>query len=285
MMRWRAAVRRNSTERTKASFCAIEIEDATVVRGGEPVLRGINLRFKKGEHACILGPNGSGKSTIVKMISGDLSPLYREPAAIRLFGEERWELFALRSRLGIVSDTLQIQQAGDESALDTILSGFFGGVGLPLRTEATPAMIAKALETAELLGVRPLLGKRADELSSGEMRRVLVARALVHDPEMLVLDEPYISLDVAARHSFSCCIRDLAARGHAIILVTHELSEIPPEIERIILLKDGRIVADGRKDEILRSDIVSELFDIPLRVGIENGRYYARHAFAQSAIP
>ncbi|MGA2544945.1 MAG: ATP-binding cassette domain-containing protein [Rectinemataceae bacterium] len=264
---------------------AIEIEDATVVRGGKPVLRGISLSFKKGEHACILGPNGSGKSTIVKMISGDLSPLYREPAAIRLFGQERWELFALRSRLGIVSDTLQNEQTGDESALDTILSGFFGGVGLPLRAEATPTMIAKATETAELLGVRPLLGKRADELSSGEMRRVLVARALVHDPEMLLLDEPYKSLDIAARLSFGRCVNELAAHGHTIILVTHELSEISPDIERVILIKEGRIFADGPKREILQSPTISELFDIPLRVGIENGRYCSHHALAQSAIP
>jgi iron complex transport system ATP-binding protein len=253
----------------------IEIEDATVIRGGEPVLRGISLALRKGEHACILGPNGSGKSTIVKMISGDLSPLYREPAAIRLFGQERWELFALRSRLGIVSDTLQSSQSGDESVLDTILSGFFGGVGLPLRTVATPAMMAKALETAEFLGVRQLLGKRTDKLSSGEMRRVLVARALVHDPDTLLLDEPYKSMDIAARFSFGRYVSELAARGHAIILVTHELSEIPPEIERVILVKGGRIIADGPKREIMRSTTISELFDIPLRVGIENGRYYA----------
>ena len=254
---------------------AIEIANATVVRGGEPVLRIISLTLKEGEHACILGPNGSGKSTIVKLISGDLSPLYREPAAIRLFGQERWNLFALRSRLGIVSDTLQAAQTRDETALDTILSGFFGGVGLPLRTEATPAMVEKALGTAELLGVGPLLGKKADELSSGEMRRVLVARALVHDPDMLLLDEPFSSLDVAARHIFGGYIRNLADRGHTIILITHELSEIPPEIERIILVKEGQIVADGPKSEMLRSPKVSALFDIPLRVSLENGRYHA----------
>jgi iron complex transport system ATP-binding protein len=252
---------------------AIEIEEATVVRGGEIVLRSISLSLKAGEHACILGPNGSGKSTIVKMISGDLSPLYREPAAIRLFGQERWDLFALRSRLGIVSDTLQTAMTGDESALDTILSGFFGGVGLPLRAEATPAMVAKARETAELLGVRGLLDKRADELSSGEMRRILVARALVHDPEMLLLDEPFSSLDIAARHSFGGNLRELASRGHAIILVTHELSEIPPEIDRVILVKGGSIVADGPKCEILRSQTISDLFGLKLQVHREKGRY------------
>jgi iron complex transport system ATP-binding protein len=255
---------------------AIEIEDATVIRDGVTALRGINLKFKEGEHACILGPNGSGKSTIVKMISGDLSPLYREPAAIRLFGQEHWELFALRSRLGIVSGDLQSAQARYESVLDTILSGFFGGVGLPLRVEASEAMIAKAREAADLLGLGSMLRRMACGLSSGEMRRVLVARALVHDPEMLLLDEPYGSLDIAAKHYFGGRVRDLAARGHAIILVTHELSEIPPEIDRIVLVKEGRIAADGPKRVLLRSQTISELFGIPLRVEAEDGRYYAR---------
>ncbi len=255
---------------------AIEIENATVMRSGEQALRDISLSLREGEHACILGPNGSGKSTIVKMISGDLSPLYREPAAIRLFGQERWELFALRSRLGIVSDTLQSAQAGTESAFDTILSGFFGGVGLPLRSEASPSMVAKARETALLLGVEGLLGKRADELSSGEMRRVLVARALVHDPEMLLLDEPFSSLDIAARHALSRCLRNLANR-RAIVLVTHELSEIPPEIERVILVKKGRIIADGLKRDLLTSETITRLFGIPLKVELEatTGRYRA----------
>ena len=252
---------------------AIEIEDATVIRGGERVLKGISLTLKAGEHACILGPNGSGKSSIVKLVSGDLSPLYREPAAVRLFGQERWNLFELRSRLGIVSDDLQKTQAGYESAMDTILSGFFGGVGLPLREEATPEMVSKALATAEILGIRRLLGRSSAKLSSGEMRRVLVARALVHDPEILLLDEPYTSLDVAARLVFAACVRDLVQRGHAIILVTHELAEIAPEIERVVLIKGGRVMADGAKTEILKSSTISELFGVRLRIVVEEGVY------------
>jgi iron complex transport system ATP-binding protein len=255
---------------------AIDIDDATVIRGGREALKGVSLRLGSDEHACILGPNGSGKSTIVKLISGELSPLYREPAAIRLFGQERWELFALRNRLGIVSDTLQQDQARDESVMDTILSGFFGGVGLPLRTAPSPWMIDKAREAAQLLGLRSLLDRMASELSSGQMRRVLVARALVHEPAMLLLDEPYSSLDIAARQCFRSCISSLAARGHAIVLVTHELSEISAEIERVILVKDGRIFADGPKAELLRSELISELFDMPLLVYEEQGIYRAR---------
>jgi ABC-type molybdenum transport system, ATPase component/photorepair protein PhrA len=254
---------------------AIELKGATVIRGDETILQGINLRLRSGEHACILGPNGSGKSTIVKLISGELSPLYREPAAITLFGQERWSLFELRSRLGIVSDSLQAVQASEECVLDTIVSGFYGSLGIPMRTEPPEEMIEKAKAAAESMGVRHLLGRRASCLSSGQMRRVLVARALVHEPEMLLLDEPYNSLDIGARHSFGACVRELARKGHAIVLVTHELAEIPQEIERVVLVKDGRILADGDKGEVLRSELVSELFGLKLRVQEEGGLYRA----------
>ena len=252
---------------------AIEIEDATVVRRGRPVLSSFSLKLEEGESACILGPNGSGKSTIVKLISGELSALYREPASVRLFGEERWELFSLRSRLGIVSDELQRSQARDESVLDTILSGFYGGVGLPLRESPPSWMLAKAREAAALLGLGRLLAARADEISSGEMRRTLVARALVHEPDTLLLDEPFASLDIAARKVFADCILALLARGHGLVLVTHELSEIPREIGRVVLVKGGRLFADGPKRELLRSSVVSELFGRRVEVEESEGLY------------
>jgi iron complex transport system ATP-binding protein len=254
---------------------AIDIRGAIVVRGGKEVLKDLSLAIGSDEGACILGPNGSGKSTIVQMIAGELSPLYREPAAIKIFGEERWNLFDLRSRLGIVSDSLQAAQAGDESVLDTILSGFYGGVGLPLYAEAPREYVERASGAAELLGVRDLLERRASSLSSGQMRRVLVARALAHDPEILLLDEPFTSLDIGARHFFYDRVRSLASQGRAIVLVTHELSEIPPEIERVILVKDGGIIADGRKREVLDSDRISSLFGVPLLVSEEKGHYRA----------
>jgi iron complex transport system ATP-binding protein len=257
---------------------AIELEEARVIRDGREVLGGVSLRLAEGEHACIVGPNGSGKSTIVQMIAGELSPLYREPASIRLFGEERWDLFELRGRLGIVSSSLQAAQERNETVLDTILSGFFGGVGIPLRSSATPAMARKAREAAELLGVGQLLDRRATSLSTGQMRRVLVARALVHEPEMLLLDEPYASLDIGARRLFGEEVRALASRGHAIVLVTHELSEIPPEIGRVIMVKAGRILADGDKRELLNSELVSELFGCPILVTEDRGWYRAAYA-------
>ncbi len=255
---------------------SIEMRDATVLLGGRPVLRDATFALEEGEHVCILGPNGSGKSTLVRLISGDLFPLHREPPAVRLFGRDRWDLFELRGRLGIVSDTLQAwQAAGGESVLDTILSGFFGGVGLPLRGAPEAWMEEKAREAARILGIEEILDRRANTLSSGQMRRALVARALIHEPDTLLLDEPYTSLDLAARHQFYQRVRLLAARGHAIILVTHELAEIPPETDRVILIQDGRIRADGPKRSILTSGNISALFGIPVEVREEDGRYRA----------
>jgi len=245
---------------------AIEILNARVVSEGKDILRGVSLVLRRDEHASILGPNGSGKSTLVRLIAGDVHAAYSEPPAIRLFGQETWNLFALRGRLGIVSDALQSAQCSGGAVIDVILSGFYGSGGLPLRAEPSAAMTAAAEEAAARMGLERLLDRRASTLSSGEMRRALVARALVHDPEMLLLDEPYTSLDIAAKSAFAASVRGLSASGHAIVLVTHDLSEIGPEIERVILLKDGRVLADGPKAALLNSEAMSELYGIRVRV-------------------
>jgi iron complex transport system ATP-binding protein len=245
---------------------AIEVLDATVILEGEEVLRGFSLVLDEGDHACILGPNGSGKSTLVRLIAGDVYPVYRDRPTVRLFGSERWDLFELRSRLGIVSDRLQSAQASGDGVLDVVLSGFYGSVGLPLRAEPTGKMIARAEAAAAMMGIAGLLGRRASTLSSGEMRRALVARALAHDPDMLLLDEPYSSLDIAAKAALSSSIRGLAASGRAIVLVTHDVSEIGPEIARVVLVKDGRVLADGPKRALLTSETLSELYGTDIRV-------------------
>jgi iron complex transport system ATP-binding protein len=245
---------------------AIELRNATVVSEGNTILDRLSFCLRSDEHACILGPNGSGKSTLVRLIAGDVAAVYTEPPSVKLFGNERWNLFDLRYRLGIVSDTLQSLHAVGVSALEVVLSGFYGSVGLPPRAEPSRDMIEKVHDAAGRLGVLQILGRRASTLSSGELRRILVARALVHDPDMLLLDEPYSSLDLAAKSIFADSVRSLAASGHAIVLVTHDLSEISPEIERVILLKDGRVFADGPAVDLLSSEMISELYGIKIHV-------------------
>ena len=254
---------------------AVDIEGATVVRGGVEVLRDLSLVIARHEHVAILGPNGSGKSSLVGLLSGELFAYHREPAPVRLFGQELWNLFELRHRLGIVSDRLQIRHSRDETVLDVLLSAWFGSVGLPLYVEVSEEMRDTAKGIAAFLGIGGLLDRRGETLSSGEMRRLLVGRALVHEPEMLLLDEPYTSLDIAARHAFSAIVRSLAARGHAIVLVTHDIAEIPPEVERVIMFKEGRVFAEGPKGELLRDSTLSELYGLGLSVRREGEGYRA----------
>ena len=254
---------------------AIELEGATLVREGAEVLSELSLRIGAKERVALLGPNGSGKSSLVGLISGDFHAVHREPAPVRLFGQELWNLFALRERIGIVSDRYQARHSRGDSVEEVLLSAFFGSIGLPLRAEISSEMRSRARETADFLGISSLMERPSSSLSSGEMRRLLVGRALVHEPEMLFLDEPYTSLDIAAKHSFSSLVRALAARGHGLVIVTHDISEIPPEVDRVVLLQAGRVFAEGPKEAMLDEVLLSELYGLDLRVLRDEGLFRA----------
>ena len=218
-------------------------------------LRGISFCIDAGEHVAILGPNGSGKSTLIKVITKECYP--RQPGRVRIWGRETWGLFDLRGLLGIVTNDL----VKPYSALETVLSGFFGSVGVWPNHHVTLEMERKAYQALQFFDVEHLADHPLTELSSGEVRRVVFARALVHDPKALVLDEPCNSLDIRAQHEVREAIRKLAQSGVSIILVTHHLPDIIPEIERVIALKNGEIFCDGPKNEVLNDHNMTKLFD------------------------
>ena len=261
----------------------LDLRDATVVLGDTRVLDGLTLTIAAGQHTAILGPNGAGKSTLMKLLACELYPLAREngPPPVRIFGRERWDVFDLRARLGIVSADLHdrfVHGSADGAgrsvrALDAVLSGFFSSRGLFAHQAITHTMREAARAALDRAGVRHLADKPLDRLSTGEARRVLIARALVHDPSALVLDEPTRGLDITARHRFLEDVRTLARDGVTILLVTHHVEEIIPEIGRVILLSNGRVAIDGLKDAVLRSAALSEAFGVPLRVDHSNGYY------------
>ena len=252
----------------------LELHNVTVRRDERIALDAVSLSIAKGEHVAILGPNGSGKSTFIKLISRDLYPVLKpEPWSFRIQGRENWRLFDLRHILGIVSNDWMQMCTRDYSGYEIALSGFFGSVGIWPNHEVTPAMERKTREVLELLEISHLAGRNTNEISSGEARRILIARALVHDPQALVLDEPSTSLDLYATHELREILRKLARRGITIIMVTHHLPDIIPEIARVILIKDGRIHADGVKQKVLTSSALTELFGIPLEV-LERNDYY-----------
>ena len=222
---------------------------------------------------AILGPNGSGKSTLIKTITRECYPLMQDGCSLRILGRDRWNVFELQSLLGIVSNDLTITCTRDISVEEAILSGFFSSIGLQPYHTVTSAMEAKAAEVIDLLKIGHLRGRRLAELSSGEARRVVIGRALVHAPLALLLDEPANSLDLFAMQELRLTIRTLAQRGIGIVLVTHHLPDLIPEIQRVIFLSDGRVVADGPKAELLTASRLSKLFGVDVQL-IERDGYF-----------
>lgn len=252
----------------------IELENVTVQRGERVVLDGVTLAIAQREHAAILGPNGSGKSTLIQLISRELYPrLKQEPWKLRILGREQWALFDLRNHLGIVSNNWMQLCTRDYSAYEIVLSGFFGSVGVWPYHHVTAEMERKTRDVMELLEIAHLAGRNTNEMSSGEARRILIARALVHDPQALVLDEPTTSLDLHATHELRDILRKLTREGIGIVMVTHHLPDIIPEIRRVVLMRTGRVYRDGAKEEVLRAGPLSELFGVPVEV-IEKDGYY-----------
>ena len=252
----------------------IHFDNVTIQRGSRVILHSVSLDIAQGEHAAILGPNGSGKSTLIKAVSRELYPLVKpQPWSLRILGRDQWNLFDLRNHLGIVSNDWMELSRRDYSGFETVLSGFFGSVGIWPNHAVTAEMERKAQEVMDLLEIAHLAEQNTDEMSSGEARRILIARALVHSPQALILDEPANSLDLRAQWEFRAILRKLAANGISLILVTHHLPDIIPEIERVILIRQGRVFCDGPKASLLRAETLSKLFGVPVEV-IERGGYY-----------
>ncbi len=248
------------------------IQNAKIIRAGRIILD-LSLKIRDGESTAVIGPNGAGKSTLLKIITRDIYPYAGSDTVVRLFDDSCESLWELRHRLGIVSNQLQFEYDPDTTGEEVILSGFFSSVGIWPCHHATDDMRNISIRSMEDLGVFHLKDRPYGILSTGEQRRFLLGRALIHDPECIVLDEPTSGLDVEATFHYLDLLRKLIQRGKTVVLVTHHIHEIPPEIERVILLKGGKVFADGAKTEILTDSMLSALFDIKLHV-VERGGYY-----------
>jgi len=265
-----------------ASAPLLQIRKATVVRTGHRVLEGLSLSVENGQHSAILGPNGAGKSSLIRLIAHLDYPLDegRGEPPVSIMGEELWNVFELRSRLGIVSGELENEILDGTlnrrtRGIDAVLSGFFASFGIFRHHEITPGMRERAGRSLERLEAGHLAERFIETMSLGELRRVMIARALVPDPPALLLDEPTTGLDLAARHRFLDTLRALARDGKTIILVTHHIEEIFPEIERVVLLSRGRIAFDGDKREALSPGRLSALYELPVTVQEQKGYYRA----------
>jgi len=252
----------------------LDFRNIRVMRGQKIALDDFSLRIGADEHVAILGPNGCGKSTLIKTITRECYPVARRDSSMSILGEDSWDVFALRARLGIVSNDLMLSCTGDASGRDVVLSGFFSSTGIFSNHSVDARQRELADDALAALKIEHLADRPVAEMSSGEARRVLIARALVHKPGALLFDEPCNSLDLAAQQSLRQTMRALATSGTAIILVTHELADIVPEIQRVVLMNRGRVVADGPKEEILRVERLTELFGVSVEMARRDGHYH-----------
>ena len=254
----------------------IRMCNVSVVRDGSKILDSVSLGIDDNENVAVIGPNGSGKTTLIKLLRGDILPYYDENVRteFKLFGMDRWNLFELRSRLGVVS--MDLQSAFSETTVirDVILSGFFSSMDVYRNHTVTDGMTETAEKIGGIMGLSDKMDREIGKISLGEMRRTLISRALVSGPEMLVLDEPMTGLDISMKVKFRNMFDTLMDNGMRMVMITHELEDIPSGVSRVVMIKDGRIFADGPKEEILTSETVSKLYDMPVNVECRNGSYH-----------
>ncbi|MGE5400223.1 MAG: ABC transporter ATP-binding protein [Ignavibacteriales bacterium] len=251
----------------------IEIKNIRTYIESTRVFDGLSLEITQGCNTAILGPNGAGKTTLLRLLTREIYPVHLEDSYIRLFGEERWNVWELRSRMGIVSHNLQQNYPVDVPGINVILSGIYSSSDIWAHQKVSPEEYDKAGSIMNLLGIYGLKDREFAGMSTGQQRRLLLGRALINDPEVLILDEPTSGLDLKACFQYIDIIRELMNNGKTIILVTHHIHEIPPEISRVVLLKDGHIIADGLKSEILNNRNLSSVYDFPVDL-ISSGGFY-----------
>ena len=255
----------------------IEFRNATIWRGTTHVFDGLNLVIGRHEQVAILGPNGSGKTTLLKTINRELYPVVQPDSWVRVLGRQRWNVWELRRHIGVVSHDLHQRYTPTTRAVDVVLSGFFASIGVhgALAARVTREQQRAARDILDELGVGDLHDAELRYLSTGQQRRVLLGRALVHRPGTLVFDEPTTGLDLAASFDYLRRVRELASAGHSIVLVTHHLGDIPPDVRRVVLLSEGKVVADGDKPAVLTGDKLSAVYGTPVRVVEADGFYLA----------
>jgi len=253
----------------------LELTHVNVARGDNVVLHDINLSVNTGEHIAILGPNGCGKSTLIKTITCECYPIVHPETRINIFGRERWDLTELKKRLGVVSAELPGKPTLQTTGRDAVLTGFFSSSTLWPNLTVTAAMRERAHEVLEQIDAVNLVNKPVGEMSAGQQRRIMIGRALVGSSQMLLLDEPSNALDISAQRELRNLLRKLAQQGTGILLITHHIADIIPEIDRILLLREGRIIGDGPKAALLTAPTLSDLFQTEVQLTVRDGFHHA----------
>ncbi len=251
----------------------VDLKNIECWRGSQRVFEGLSLTIPQGQNVAILGPNGAGKSTLLKLLAREIYPAPRADSWFKILGQTHLETRAYQATLGLVSHDLQTVFPADATALEAVLSGFsvsFGVSGIGYSFSRDERYQAQAmLDRFQLPSEQPFAA-----MSTGQQRRCLLARAMVPGPQHLVLDEPLAGLDPGAAFGLLDTFHGLLDEGVSLILATHHVNEILPQVERVVLLKDGRVVADGPPTHVLTNESVSDLYDAPMVIERRNG-YWA----------
>jgi len=256
-----------------AAMDLIKIENAIAWRGTTKVFDGFNLAIPSDKSTAILGPNGAGKSTLLRIITRKIYPNPTPDCVVEIFGQSRWNVWELRKQLGIVSQDMQHAYRSDVIGFDVVASGFYSSVGIPDHLEVDAAQTSRVNDLLKELQIDSLREKRYAAMSTGEQRRFLLARALVHDPHTLIFDEPTAGLDVPGTFHYLNTARRLMQDGKTLVVVTHHVHEIPPEVSHLVLMKKGDVMKSGPKKELMNDMTMSELFDVPLKVVQSDGYF------------
>jgi iron complex transport system ATP-binding protein len=243
------------------------------------VLKEINLKIKEGEHWVILGANGSGKSTLLKLLSNDLYPNTHYKFKKKIFDQEKWDIFELKKQLGIVSNEIQnefVYNARFDTAYEIVRSGFYASLGKKNHHIYSNEENEKTDEIFDFLNISKLKEKKSSQMSTGELRKCLIARALIHKPKALLLDEPTTGLDIKAQRNFLKLIRKLTS-SMSIIIITHHIEEIIEEISHVALIAENRIYEQGEKEDIITSENISKVFDLDIELDKKDGKYFISH--------
>lgn len=258
----------------------IEMNDVSVERSKTRILDTISLCIPQRQHVAILGPNGSGKSTLLKLLMKFFYPsvIDGQTGRVLILGREEWNVWDLRQCLGFVSSEIDHHfmtgRSARLSALQSVLTGFFAAELEPEQDAISDLMRSDAERMLDAFHVNSKSPKCIGHMSTGERRRVLLARALVLQPQAIVLDEPTTGLDIRARAELLSILAELAAANTQIVLVTHHLEEILPCIDRTILLKAGKVFVDTHTSKALSNESISRLFDAKIQVERNAAGFY-----------
>ena len=247
--------------------CWLNAKNITAYNKGFAVIKNLTLKFFQNERIIILGPNGSGKSSIVDLINRNIYPLIKKESYFKIFNEELIDIWKIRKYISTVNNEIKSRINNELKVKDILISGLYGKfckINNPLKKD-----LIKANELIEKMHLNNISNKSFDYLSDGEQQIAIIARAIINNPKVLILDEPSVNIDLKSKIFLIETINNLSKLGICILCITHDISMITKDYNRVIFLKDRKIIRDGKPNELMNSENINQLFDIKIKL-IEN---------------